>query len=475
MLPGQQKRPESETDDDRQLNRVESLVDPSTKHSGGQRVNKRVLQRPPSPRLLLPQHDSTRSFELQRNLSFNSPAVKGSRDRYEQDSTPTPHKGVTRLKRPHSTISDRDFVEGPPFLPIRYSHSEEKAPSTSTAVSTTIRKRENRSSFGGNGKDSNNDFGLEENNNNGLARGQLNPHNSNLCYSSAASSYSDSVSSPHQHSPPTAATSNSMNDKLEIEIGKTPAGFQSRLHHQHKLNWQDDPCDRNENQRLATTKGDEMISDRNDSKGGAKSLKIQNNVDRGEGGGKYGQDIEILARRLRGRRQKTKISRGNWSAGLNEQWRKEGKSIIVLIVLGVFGSTVDAGIDAAIRSLSDLSNVIVTSVPNSSRFVESVLFTLYMVLGTCLGVALTALVAPDVSGSGLPLMKWIIGTDGMLALALFVNHKLTQSNPIPSFVNNQFLFHTLLGQMFLGSWHKDLLSSPVLSRWWAFLWVRVLV
>ncbi len=425
MLPGRLKRSESETDDDMQLHHAVSLMDLSTKHSGDQCVNKRVLQRPLSPRLLQPQLNSAQSFELQRKLNVNStevvPVLKGFRDRYDQDSTSTPHNGVTRVKRPHSTKSCRDFVEGPPFLSRRYSYSEEKARSTSAAVST-IRKRENRSNFSGNGKDSNNDLGLEEKNNNGLARRRLDYHNSNLFYSPSTSLYCDSVSSPHQHSPlPKAATSNSMNDKLKIEIGKTPAGFQSGQHHQNEPRWQD-PCDRNENQQLATTKGDETISYRNDSKGGARSLNRQNNVDRGED--KYEQDIEILARRLRERRQKTKQSRGNWSTGLSEQWRKEGKSIIVLITLGVLGSTIDAGIDVVIHSLNNLSKVLVTSVANSSRFVESILFTLYMMLGTCLGVALTALVAPDVSGSGLPLMKWIIGTDGMLALTLFVNHEL---------------------------------------------------
>ncbi len=428
MLPGQQRKlSEGEPDDDRQLKHSVSPVDPSIKYNSGQRINERVaLQRPVSPRLLPPQHDSAWSFDLQRINSLDAafPVLNASsdnsRDTYEQDSIH--HKRVTKLKRPHTSRANHDSVVSPPFITRAYNSSEETAPSTSAAVST-IRKRENRSNSGGNERGSwNLNLGIDDKNSRGLARGRL-----------------DSPDSNQQHSPlPMAATSNRMlNDKLKIEMGKTPAGLESGKQYQTELRQQDDdPHDPSKNQQFAPPNDNERIHCSIDTKGGARGLNRQDNVDRGGGRrDEYEHGIETLARKLKGRRRKTGASRGNWSAGLNEQWRKEGKSIIVLISLGVCGSTIDAAIDFSIRNLNDLSNLLVTSVPNSSRFVEYVLFTLYMVLGTSIAVALTALVAPDVSGSGLPLMKWIIGTDGMLPLALFVNHEIIPSNLTPSFVN----------------------------------------
>ncbi len=393
LLGGQRKRSRRDSDNDNgEINHSVPEIDLSPRRSSRYSSDS-VLQRPPSPRLLLSKEGSTsisNTTELPQYLNFSgteaASRLQGSSRYDERNASPssTPKRSI--LKR----IRARSNAFG-----VSKTGARLERPKTARNVSVD----------GNWGKDNNHDLKPKEKNDALSRRTNLN----HPTYGDSVSpSFGSSVSSP-QH---TTTNKIFMQDSAKYSGEALPAASNNR----QQLRWQQQHDDVNgkEEQQLKM-EGNEMIGYRNEPNGPMRPNR--RNV--GRGGEEEGEenrdehDIEIFARRLGKQRQKQQISRGNWSGGLSDQWRKEGKSILVLIVLGVCGSLIDAVIDTTIGYLNDLSGILVDTVAKSSRFTESVVYTLYMMLGTCIGVTLTALVAPDVAGSGLPLMKWLIGTDGM--------------------------------------------------------------
>ncbi len=427
---------------------VSSLMDLYA-NDGSPRISERVtIQRPrQSPRLLHSSESNLMSLELQRHFSVSGADLDLSlRDSSlrEQNSTSSTPMGM-RLKRTRtkSYNFDESLVGSP-----NPDYDEMETPRAS-AVTTTIRKREHNRAASGlkrmerlrtpknfftksgeEGKGNNDDSVLQEKND-ALVRQSAGHQMISTIHSryKNPSAVTFCLFFPQHSSPPlptAMSSSNSMQDNVEFEIRKiSPSSCMDQAKQQRSYEplsaaldirkQQQRRLSPDTNQNVALAKRGNIVIDYGNEPDGLRRSPNRRNIGNGEGGGAIDEEnIEVLARRLTKLRQKQKKSRGDWSAGLGEPWRKEGKSILILIMLGVFGSIVDAAIDIVIIRLNRLSNIIVHSVSGSSRFVECMLFTLYLVLGTTIAVALTALVAPDVSGSGLPLMKWLIGIDGAL-------------------------------------------------------------